>query len=248
MKVIIVDDEKDAVNSMELMLNEFCSDITILGKAYSVIDAIKEIQNKKPDLVFLDVEMPHGTGFDVLDSIPDRTFEVIFVTAYNDYAIKALKASAIDYILKPMDIDELTSAVDKVKSKLKVKHQESKDKSVLANTIVGHFPKKIAIHTSDGLEFINTADIIRIEADGSYSNIFLLNNKKIFSSKNLKEFQNILNKEAFFRAHHSHLINLLHVKRFLRNDGMVEMKDGSKVSISRRNKDEFIQQMEKFSN
>jgi len=248
LNVIIVDDEKDAVDSMELMLNEYCSDITILAKAYSVIDAIKEIQNKKPDLVFLDIEMPHGTGFDVLDSIPERTFEVVFVTAYNDYAIKALKAAAIDYLMKPMDVDELISAVNKVKNKLKEKNPESLEKSALADTSISQFPKKIAIHTSDGLEFVNADDIVRIEADGSYSSIFLANNKKIFSSKNLKEFQNILNKENFFRAHHSHLINLHQVKRFLRNDGTVEMQDGSMVSLSRRNKEEFIQRMEKLAN
>jgi two-component system LytT family response regulator len=248
LKVIIIDDEQDAVDSLELMLTEYCSGITIIGKAYSVIDAIKEIQNKKPDLVFLDVEMPHGTGFDVLDSIPDRTFEVIFVTAYNDYAIKALKSSAIDYLLKPMDVDELITAVNKVKNKLKEKHQESSIKSETADALISQSPKKIAIYTSDGVEFVDTSDIVRIEADGSYSNIFLNNKKKILSSKNLKEFQNILCKETFFRAHHSHLINLLKVKRFLRNEGLVEMHDGSMVSISRRNRDEFIQQMEKLAN
>jgi len=247
MKVFIVDDEKDAVNSLELMLNEYCTGFTIVGKAYSVIDAIKEIQNKKPDLVFLDVEMPHGTGFDILDSIPDRKFEVIFVTAYNDYAIKAIKAAAMDYLMKPMDIDELIAAVNKVKNKLNEKNQESTGKSTLLNILASQHPRKIAIHTSDGVEFVNAADIIRIEAEGSYSYIFLNNNKKILSSKNLKEFQNILNKDVFYRAHNSHLINLLQVKRFLRNEGLVEMQDGSTVSLSRRNKEDFIQQMEKLA-
>lgn len=247
LKVIIIDDEQDAVDSLELMLTEYCSEVTIIGKAYSVIDAVKEIQSKNPDLVFLDVEMPHGTGFDVLDVILKRTFEVIFVTAYNEYAIKALKAAAIDYILKPMDIDELIIAVNKVKNKLNEKQPDSSEKFVSAETPINQLPKKISIHTSEGLEFVDTADIVRIEADGSYSSIFLNNNKKIFCSKNLKEFQNILNKEIFFRAHHSHLINLYQVKRYLRNEGMIEMTDGSNISLSRRNRDEFKQKMAKLS-
>jgi two-component system LytT family response regulator len=245
MKTVIIDDEKDAVNSLELILNEYCSDIAVVGKAHTLIDAIKEIQNKKPDLVFLDVEMPHGTGFDILDSIPDRTFEVIFVTAYNDYAIKAIKSAAMDYIMKPVDIDELVTAVNKVKNKLKDKNQQNNGKSILA--LANQLPQKIAIHTSDGVEFINTTDIIRIEAEGSYSKVFLKNNKNILSSRNLKEFQNILNNEIFFRAHNSHLINLLLVKRFLRNENIVEMQDGSFVALSRRNKEEFLELMERLA-
>ncbi len=246
MNVIIVDDEKDAVDSLELMLNDYCSGVSVIGKANSVIDAIKEIQKKKPDLVFLDVEMPHGTGFDVLDSIPNRTFEVIFVTAYNHYAVKAIKAAAIDYIMKPMDIDELIVAVDKVKNILKVKIPDNCSKS-LPLDIANLLPPKITLRTIDGMEYVNTADIIRIEAEGSYSNIYLINKKKIVCTRKLKDFQKILSKEIFFRVHHSHLINLLLVKRFLRNDCVVELQDGSFVSLSRRNKDEFVFQMEKLA-
>ena len=247
LKIIIVDDEKDAVHSLELMLNEFCSDITIVGKAFSIIEAIKEIQNKKPDIVFLDIEMPHGTGFDVLESIPDRKFVVIFTTAYNDYAIKAIKASAIDYILKPVSIDELLNAVKKAQEQIQKAIFPPLIKEISASQNISALHKKIAIHTSNGLEYLNTTDIIRIEADGSYSNIFLNNNKKIIASKNLKELQNNLSPDIFYRAHNSHLINLLKVKRFLRNEGAVEMNDGSIVTLSRRNRDEFIQQMAKLA-
>ncbi len=248
MKIVIVDDEKDAVHSLELMLNEYCSDITIVGKAFSVIEAIKEIQNKKPDIVFLDIEMPHGTGFDVLESIPDRKFAVIFTTAYNNYAIKAIKASAIDYILKPVGIDELLTAVKKAQEQIQKSIFPPLIKEIPDLQNISALHKKIAINTADGLEYVNTTDIIRIEADGSYSNIFLTNNKKILASKNLKEFQNILPNDIFYRAHNSHLINLLHVKRFIRTDGgMVEMNDGSLMTLSRRNRDEFIQQMDKLA-
>ncbi|HNW96898.1 MAG TPA: LytTR family DNA-binding domain-containing protein [Bacteroidales bacterium] len=248
MNIVIVDDEKDAVHSLELMLNEYCSDVNIVGKAFSVIEAIKEIQNKKPDLVFLDIEMPHGTGFDILDSIPDRKFEVIFVTAYNDYAIKAIKAMAADYIMKPMDIDELISAVDKIKIRIKEKDNGNIGKFLQIGNSISQLPVKIAIHTLSGVEFVDTTEIVRIEAAGSYSNVFMNGNKKIVSSKNLKEFQNILNNEYFFRAHNSHLINLIMVKRFLKNENMIEMNDGSIISLSRRNREDFIRQMEKMSN
>jgi two-component system, LytTR family, response regulator len=243
MKTVIIDDEKDAVNSLELILNEYCSDIAVVGKAHTAIDAVKEIQNRKPDLVFLDIEMPHGTGFDVLDSIPDRTFEVIFTTAYNDYAVKAIKAAALDYILKPVDIEELVAAVCKVRKKI---NERAGSKNEAGSSLSPH-PQKIAIHTSDGVEFVDTTDIIRIEAEGSYSKIFLKNNQNIFSSKNLKEYQNVLNTEVFFRAHNSHLINLLLVKRFLRNENIVEMQDGSFVALSRRNKEEFLELMERLA-
>lgn len=248
LNVIIVDDEKDALESLDLMLNEYCSDIKVIGKINSVIEAIKEIQLKKPDLVFLDVEMPHGTGFDILDSIPDRTFEVIFVTAYNHYAIKALKASAIDYIMKPTDIDELISAVNKVREKLTKTRSTGNTSTTTTHSQILQLPKKVGIHTAEGLEFVNDSDIVRIEADGSYSLIFLENSKKILSSKNLKEFQNILNDTVFFRAHHSHLLNLHKVKKYIRNENIVEMHDGSRINISRRNKEAFILQMEKLGN
>lgn len=248
LNIVIVDDERDAVNSVKLMLKEYCADFTIVGEAFTIIDAIKEIQHKKPNLVFLDIEMPHGTGFDILESIPDRTFEVIFVTAYNDYAIKAIKSAATDYLLKPLDIEELVQAISNVRQKLINKNSGISGKLKSDEALTGQMQSKIAINTSEGVEFINTADIIRIEADGSYSCIFLNNCKKIVCSRNLKEFQEILNKDIFYRAHNSHLINLLLVKRFVRGEGVIEMQDGSTVTLSRRNKDEFIQRMEKWTN
>jgi two-component system, LytTR family, response regulator len=220
---------------------------TIVGKAFSVIDAIKEIQNKKPELVFLDIEMPHGTGFDILESIPDRKFAVIFTTAHNDYAIKAIKASALDYLLKPVDIEELQGAIKKAEEQIRKSIFPALNKEILVSQNAPALYKKIAIQSSNSTEFVNIDEIIRLEAEGSYSNIFLINNKKIIASKNLKEFQNILPQNIFYRAHNSHLINLMQVKRFLRNEGMVEMNDGSSITLSRRNRDEFIQQMAKLS-
>jgi two-component system, LytTR family, response regulator len=246
-KIIIVDDEKDAVDSLELMLNEYCSDITIVGKAFSVIEAIKEIQNKKPDIVFLDIEMPHGTGFDILDSIPERKFSVIFTTAYNDYAIKAIKASAIDYLLKPIDIDELIGAVEKAREQIQKSLFPPLIKEIPASQAISALHKKITVISNSSIEFINMDEIIRIEGAGSYSIIFLINDKKIIASKHLKEFQNILPEEIFCRVHNSHIINLHLVKRFLRNDGVIEMNDGSLITLSRRNKDEFILQMDKLT-
>lgn len=249
LRTIIIDDEKKAIKSIELIANEHCPNISIVGKATSAIEGIKEIQSKKPDIIFLDIEMPHGSGFDLLESIPERDFDVIFVTAYNNYAIKAFKFSAVDYILKPIDIQELINAVKKVEDSRNKLKKTYHNYNVLLENIKSTVPSKLAIPTTDGLEYINTEDIIRIEADRSYSNIFLKNGKKIMVSRSLIVFQDMLDDNKFFRTHKSHLINLNHVKKYFRFDGgYIEMIDNSKVSVSRRKKDDFIQIMKKYIN
>ncbi|MFH1321980.1 MAG: LytTR family DNA-binding domain-containing protein [Bacteroidota bacterium] len=247
LKTIIIDDEAKSIKTIELIIKEFCRNITIVGKANSAIDGIKEIQNKKPDLVFLDIEMPHGNGFDLLESIPERDFDVIFVTAYNHYAVKAFKFSAIDYILKPIDIEELVNAVKKVEESRKEHPKSYPDYNALLENIRSASPCKLTIPTLEGLEYINIKNIIRIEADRSYSEIYLKEGKKLIVSKSLAEIENLLDDKNFFRTHKSHLINLDHVNKFLRIDGgSVEMIDGSIVIVSRRKKDDFNDTMAKF--
>ena len=248
LNAVIIDDEIDAINSIELIINEYCSNISIVGKANSVIEGKDVINNASPDVVFLDIEMPRGSGFDLLEMFPDRDFDIIFITAYNNWAIKAFKYSAIDYILKTIDIDELIAAVKKVEKLRANKSSQNVDRyKVLLENIKSKGCRKIAISTSEGIEYVDINKIIRFEGEGSYSKIFIDGQTEILVSKNLKEFQELLSKNNFFRTHNSHLINLEYVRKYvLKDGGYIEMKDASVVPISRRKKDLFAEEMQKF--
>ena len=248
LKAIIVDDELDAVNFIQSLIDEYCKEIEVVGKAHSAREGIREIRDKSPDLVFLDVEMPHGSGFDLLANFPKKSFDVIFITAFNHYAIKAIKFSAVDYILKPININEFIEAVKKViKTREHEKYQDMNFEALFEN-LRSSLPGKLAIPTSDGMEYLNTKEIIRIEADRSYSHFFMLNGKKFLVSRNLKEYQELLSDRNFFRTHNSHLINLDHIKKYYRHDGgYIEMVDGSTVAISRNKKDLFLLQMARLT-
>ena len=197
-----------------------------MGKAHSAKDGTKAILAKNPDIVFLDVEMPHGSGFDLLSHFPEKTFDVIFITAFNHYAIKAIKFSAVDYILKPININEFISAVDKVIDKRTSNQNRNVNYETLLENIKSTLPGKLAIPTSDGMEYLNTKEIIRVEADRSYSWFFLKDRRKLLVSRNLKEYQVLLSDRSFFRTHNSHLINLEHVKKYIRSQGGILTSSG----------------------
>ncbi|MCD4681782.1 MAG: LytTR family DNA-binding domain-containing protein, partial [Bacteroidales bacterium] len=219
LKTIIVDDELDAVNFIRSIIEEYCPKLEVVGTGHSAKEGSKLIINKTPDLVFLDVEMPHGSGFDLLANFPDKSFDVIFITAFNHYAIQAIKFSAVDYILKPININEFITAVDKVlDNKASNDHRNANFKTLLEN-VRSTLPSKLAIPTSDGMEYLNTKEIIRVEADRSYSWFYLKDNRKLLVSRNLKEYQELLTDRNFFRTHNSHLINLEHVKKYIRSEG-----------------------------
>jgi len=248
LKTVIIDDEKDAVDFISSIIGEYCPGLNVVGKAYDVKEGIETIRELKPDLVFLDVEMPHGTGFDLLTHFPEKDFEVVFITAFNHYAIKAIKFSAVDYILKPININEFIEAVSKVMQKRSSSMFRGNEniKALLENLKTG-VPSRLAIPTSDGMEYLNPKDIIRIEADRSYSWFFITGNRKILVSKNLKEFQDLLSDRHFFRPHNSYLINLRYVKKYVRKEGgYIEMQDGSEIPISRNRKDLFLVHMARF--
>lgn len=246
---VIIDDEQDAVDFISSIVSEYCPGLEVKGKANNVKTGIEIIKDVKPDLVFLDVEMPNGTGFDLLTHFPEKTFEVIFITAFNHYAIRAIKFSAVDYILKPININEFIESVDKVIAKRKnnpLTGQENIE-ALLENIRTTH-PTRLVIPTSDGREYLNPQDIIRIEADRSYSWFFLIGKRKILVSKHLKEFQDLLSDRNFFRPHNSHLINLDFVKKYVRIDGgYIEMADGSQVPVARNRKDLFMAHMERYT-
>jgi two-component system, LytTR family, response regulator len=246
---VIIDDEPDAVDFIASIINEYCPGLEVCGKANNVKEGVNLINEIKPELIFLDVEMPNGTGFDILTHFPEKNFDVIFITAFNHYAIKAIKFSAVDYILKPININEFIESVNKVIQKRSTNSLTGNENfEVLLENLRTSHPTRLVIPTSDGREYLNPKDIIRIEADRSYSWFFINDKRKILVSKHLKEFQDLLSDRNFFRPHNSHLINLEFVKKFVRHDGgYIEMTDGSQIPISRNRKDLFLAHMSRFT-
>jgi two-component system LytT family response regulator len=248
LKTIIVDDEQNAVDFISSIINEYCPGLQVAGKANNVAEGIERINELQPDLLFLDVEMPNGTGFDLLSHFPEKNFEVVFITAFNHYAIRAIKFSAVDYILKPINITEFIEAVDRViKKRADTTRNSNENFKVLMENLKTSHPSRLAIPTSDGMEYLNPREIIRIEADRSYSWFYLSGNRKILVSKHLKEFQDLLDERNFFRSHNSHLINLRFVRKYIRKEGgYIEMQDGAEIPVSRNKKDLFLMNMAKF--
>lgn len=246
-KTIVIEDESKSRSMLVNMIQKVNSNLQIVGEAISVNDGIEKIKALKPDLVFLDVSMPDGTGFDLLEKVQGQKFELIFATASDQYAIKAIKYSACDYLLKPIDIEELKSAIDKVISK----KNESPNMDNL-NFLIQHLKKsddnfqKITLPTGNAYEIVAIKDIIRCEADASYTTFYLVDKRKILVSLGLKHYEELLPTNDFIRVHHQHLINMNHVIRYLKEDGgYAIMVDGSKIELSRRKKDHFL---EKLSN
>jgi two-component system LytT family response regulator len=248
LKTIIVDDEQDAVGFITSIIKEYCPSLVVTGSANNAMDGMAIIREKNPDLVLLDVEMPHGSGFDLLAQFPEKTFDVIFITAFNHYAIRAIKYSAVDYILKPININEFILAVEKVTEKRTHEHLPDHNLETLLENLRSPLPARLAIPTSEGMEYINTHEIIRIEAERSYCWFYLTGKRKMLVSRNLKEYQDLLNDRSFFRSHNSHLINLEFVKKYIKADGgSIVMEDGSQVPVSRTRKDLFLTHMERLS-
>lgn len=248
LKTVIIDDEANAVDFISSVIGEYCPDLEVAGEAHNVTEGVQKIQELKPGLVFLDVEMPNGTGFDLLAHFPEKDFDVIFITAFNHYAIKAIKFSAVDYILKPINISEFIEAVNRVVLKRNSSaNQGNENFRILMENLKTTTPSRLAIPTSDGMEYLNPKEIIRIEADRSYSWFYLTGNRKILVSKHLKEFQDLLGDRNFFRSHNSFLINLKFVHKYVRKEGgYIEMQDGSQIPVSRNRKDLFLIHMARF--
>lgn len=244
-KAIIVDDELGARESLSKLIEKNCKNIEIIAKADSMKTALEAINSLQPDLVFLDIEMPKGNAFDLLEQFKEINFDIIFTTAYDHYAIKAIKFSALDYILKPIDVEELVAAVSKYENKKKEKGTlNTQFKTLLSNVKPNTKLKKVGIPDGDGLIFVNLSDIIRCDSDGNYTYFILINGKKIVASRTLGEYETMFSDENFFRVHRSHLINLEHVKKYIKGEGgYVIMSDNSQVEVSRRNKADFLEKL-----
>lgn len=242
LSTIIIDDEIDAIEAIENILEIDNQEITIAAKTNNPVEALGLILKHKPDFIFLDIEMPGMNGFELLESLPEINFEVIFVTAYNEYAIEAIKKNAIDYILKPVTISEVGYAIEKVCKKISQKNNPNDNYIKLIEELKSNQTKKIKIPTANGYEFLCVDDVIRLEASGSYTVAFLSTGEQIVISKSIKEMEIIFEKYDFFRSHRSHLVNLNHIKRFItENDGEIIMSDSSKIPLSRRKKNDFTE-------
>lgn len=244
-KAIIVDDELGARESLSKMIEKNCKQIEVVAKVDSMLSAFEAITNKEPDLVFLDIEMPNGNAFDLLEKFKNINFNIIFTTAYDHYAIKAIKFSAVDYILKPIDPEELINAVKRFENQAGQKNTLDKQfKTLLSNARPENKLKKVGIPDGDGLVFINLSDIIRCDSDGNYTFFILTSGKKIIASRTLGEYEQMFADDNFFRVHRSHLINLEHVKKYIKGEGgYVVMSDNSQVEVSRRNKTDFLEKL-----
>jgi two-component system, LytTR family, response regulator len=245
LKAIIVDDEKHSRETLKNLVEEFCDGIEVLATASSIVEALEVIPKMKPDLLFLDIELQTGTGFDILNLLPEINFEIIFTTAFDQYAIKAVKFSSLDYLLKPIDLDELQIAIEKAR-KLKDKQLYNLQLQSLIHNLKQPKISKICLATTDGFEFVNIEEICYCEAQGSYTSFIFKSGKKILVSKHLKGFENLLSDHTFMRVHNSYLINLKEVNKFIKSDGgYIVMNNGDSVSISRSKKDEFLEAMQK---
>jgi two-component system LytT family response regulator len=241
-KAILVDDAPSNLRTLEGLLNEYCPEIQVIETCGTIADAVKAIKTHNPDLIFLDVELQNELGFNLFDIFPSPAFEVIFTTAHEKYALQAIKSSCLEYLLKPIDYRELIKAVEKFEKQNQLTINEKKIEILLENVNnVQQTVNKIAIPNANGYVFLNTDEILYAEADMNYTKVITNKHDSYLSTKNLKEFEEMLDPNIFFRCHKSWLINLNYIKQYSRSDGTrVQMQNDQWIDISVRKKDEFL--------
>lgn len=246
-KAIIVEDEIRSVKLLENLIRDYCPDIALMGSATSVEEGFNLINIHHPDIVFLDIEMQKESGFDLLNKFNEINFEIIFTTAYEQYALRAIKFSAIDYLLKPIDIEELKTAIAKVLKNSHIHQINKKFETLMQNKNLeqpGHL--QIALPSTEGLSIVFVHEILYLKSDRQYTLFVFKSDERIVTSKNLGEYEDLLSTHNFFRVHHSALINLTEVKKYVRGEGgYVIMSNGDQVEVSKRKKDAFINQFTK---
>lgn len=243
LRTLIVDDEELARKNLEFLLKDYCPNVEVLGTAGSMKEAARFLKTNNIDLLLLDIEMPNGSGFELLESIKeDINFKIIFITAYHEYALKAFKYSAVDYILKPINPEELEMSIEKA---LAASSVESKDKieALMDNMLKrGEQFNKIALPSMEGLQFVPLDDIMYCESQDNYTQFFLVDGKKIMVSKTIKFFEDALDDSKFFRVHRSNIINLKYIDKYVKGEGgYVVLKQGARIPVSRRRKESFLQ-------
>jgi two-component system LytT family response regulator len=242
---ILVDDEIDSIRVLRRLLEACCPNVNIAGTASGVDTALELIREIKPDLVLLDIEMSRGNAFDLLNQLIPLDFQVIFVTAFDNYAIRAFKYSAVDYLLKPVDIDDLRSAISRVQEKPASNDLAEQMKILLNNVgVLQLSQQKMAIPTMTGLTFIPVQDILRFEAKGSYTNIYLSSGASILATRTVTDYEEMLPEAIFCRIHNSHIINLSKIEKYQKGrGGQVLMEDGSIIEVASRRREEFLRRL-----
>ncbi|MEI7594673.1 MAG: LytTR family DNA-binding domain-containing protein [Bacteroidota bacterium] len=241
-RAIIIDDENASRDTLKGLLSRYCKNTEVIAEADGFNSALSLLKEITPDVVFLDIQMPDGSGFKLLEALGNISFEVVFTTAYDQYAIKAFKYSAIDYLLKPIDPDDLINAIEKIEKKNPAnKAESSAGINVLLNNMKNSESKKIVLSTSKGMHVIDVVNIIRCESEDYYTKFFLSDGMIIMVSHTLKDYEELLADFNFIRPHKSHLVNMKYVKAYLRVDGgSMELTDGTVIPVSRRKRDSII--------
>jgi two-component system LytT family response regulator len=244
-RTVLIDDETDSVRVLQKLLDKYCPQVEVVGTAEGVETALAVIQATRPDLLFLDIEMTQGNAFDLLNQLRPLTFQVIFVTAFDNYAIRAFKYSAVDYLLKPVDIDELAGAVERVVQRSQQKNIINQMQVFLDN--MGTFSltqQKMAVPTVDGLIFINLKEVVRLEAKSSYTQIILENGNVVTATRTIKDYEDILPEALFCRIHNSHIINLFKIEKYNKGrGGYVTLEDGTTIEVASRRRQEFLRRL-----
>ena len=246
LKCVIIDDEQDGRDVMSMLIADYCKDVSVIETCANGREGVKAILKHEPDIVFLDIYMPDMSGFDVLDCVKNLKVKVVFVTAHNQHAIRAFKYSAIDYILKPPSPQDIIDAVEKAR------HTEFRGSKSQYELLAGHLKNDnavaevIALPMADGLQVVSVQDIMYCKAERNYTHVHFADKKKILVSKHLKEFDNLLSGNGFFRIHHSAVVNLRYISKYVRGEGgYVVMKDDCMIEVSRQKKDEFLKLINK---
>jgi two-component system, LytTR family, response regulator len=238
LKVIIIDDEPDSVNLLQLQLTEHCPQVKVVGSYTSTVKALDGIEALQPDLLFLDIEMPVMNGFEMLEKVLHNNFSLVFVTAYNQFALKAFRFNALDFLVKPIDTKELIEAVAKAEKRVM---PTSLQLALLQKQLRGEPVTKIAIPGQHGVSFIDLNEIVYVEASNNYSKLILTDGRRFLISKTLKDVQEVLEEEHFLRVHRQYIINLNHVKQFNRNEGVLTMTNGDNIPVARNQKEHLTE-------
>jgi len=249
-KILIVEDEKPIRETLQEIIQNNCPDISIVGTAENIESACRQIIQTTPDLVLLDVNLPDGTCFELIQQLEHIHFKIIFITAFEEYAIQAIKLSALDYLVKPVDPIELSNAINKARDLIEKDNDKLKLSALLSNiNQISDKNKKIILKTADSIFLIDIQDIIRCESDGSYTKFFINDGRKIMISKVLKDYEELLQNCGFARVHKSHIINLNYIERFDKHDGgSIILKDKSNIPVSTRKREQLIKVFEDLAN
>ena len=240
LQAVIVDDEKKAIQSLAWELTNFSDEINVVASFTDPFEALRFLNNNSPDCLFLDIEMPTMDGFQFIKKLGNKEFPVVITTAYNQYAIKALKNEAVDYLLKPIDTDDLKDTIIKIKKFNARTYTSDRMEKILLNFNANEKHKKITFNTDGKLIFLESEEILYAESDGNYSTIYLSDGQKIVLTKKLKEVNKLLPGDSFFRIHNSYIINLTKIKEFLKTDGYVVLQSNHKIPVSRQKKSDFL--------